>query len=102
MVKVSKEKKFQYNLKYKFGITPDEYYSILKSQHNKCAVCGKLQDKEKRHFACDHNHKTGCIRGLLCNYCNSRLLRYLRDDKNRAKGLVKYLQRAFQDDTQWV
>lgn len=99
--KISKEKSFQYKLKSRYGITPTQYFNMLLRQKGCCAICGKGADEEKRHFAVDHNHKSGFIRGILCNYCNSRLMRYLRDNKRRADGLVSYLTKALRDDYGW-
>ena len=96
------EENFKYNLKARYNITPEQYYSTLEEQKNKCAICGKNQEDEKKRFAVDHNHKTGFIRGLLCTYCNSRLMKYIRDDKNRAKGLAYYLLGAIEDDVGWA
>ncbi len=42
-------------------------------QDNKCAICKKTVEENKRNLAVDHNHITGKIRGLLCNTCNSAL-----------------------------
>lgn len=80
-------------LKKKYGISLKQYSHMLKQQRYKCAICGKSQKNEKRNFAVDHCHKTGIVRGILCNYCNSRLLKYLGDDLVRAKGLMEYLKR---------
>ena len=79
-------------LKKKYGISLKQYNKMLKAQKYRCAICGKHQDDEVRNFAVDHSHRTGQIRGLLCNYDNSRLMKYLRDNRKRAKGLVMYLQ----------
>ena len=80
-------------LKKKYGISLKQYNYMLKKQGGKCAICGKPQKDESRNFAIDHCHKTGIIRGILCNFCNSRLLKHLGDDIPRAKGLVEYLQK---------
>ena len=95
------EENFKYNLKARYNITPEKYYEVLADQQNKCAICGKDQKDEKRRFAVDHNHKTEFIRGLLCNYCNSKLMMFIRDDKNRAMGLAEYLDGAIRWDIQW-
>ena len=92
-------KKVKYNrdkyLQCTYGITLKEYKALLKAQRYKCAICSKKQKDCKQHLDVDHSHKTGKVRGLLCRYCNSRLLKYLRDDKKRAKGLVKYLNKYY-------
>ena len=70
-------------------------------QKGKCGICKRHQRKFKKRLSVDHNHKTGFIRGLLCHYCNSKLLRYLRDDRIKATGLVSYLQEALEKDEEW-
>lgn len=97
-----KQKRQDYNLRNRYGITLAQYKKIHKSQRGRCAICNRHQRHFKKKFSVDHNHKTGKIRGLLCHYCNSKLLRYLRDDKNKAEGLVKYLTRALNNDTEWT
>ena len=103
--KKNKEKhrinQWKYHLLKTYGITVEERENILKSQGYKCAICGKLQEDEKKRFAIDHNHKTKHIRGVLCGYCNGSLLRYLRDNKNRAIGLIRYLTKAIAEDKKW-
>ena len=57
--------------------------AIKKAQGNKCALCGgdfneaklvgagrKKKLEPKLRATLDHNHKTGVIRGVLCNHCN--------------------------------
>jgi len=39
----------------------------------------------------DHNHETGKVRGLLCNYCN-RLIGAIESDVGRAKAATVYLE----------
>lgn len=80
-------------LQKKYGISLKQYNSMLKRQKCRCAICGKHQDDAIRNFSVDHCHRTGIVRGLLCIYCNSRILKYLGDDIPRAKGLIKYLQK---------
>lgn len=64
------EKTMDTNLKSKYGITRNEYLKILESQDFKCAICGKPQSEHSRNFALDHNHKSGKIRGIVCDGCN--------------------------------
>ena len=52
-------------------LTTEQYDGLLKKQNNKCAVC---LCSSKKTLAVDHCHDTGRIRGLLCDYCNRRLL----------------------------
>ncbi len=52
----------------RYGITISQYEQMIKDQNNKCSICGK--EPTKRQLSVDHDHKTGKIRGLLCNNCN--------------------------------
>lgn len=52
---------------------PDaEYDRMLKRQGGRCGGCGAVP-RTKR-LAVDHNHKTGRVRGLLCDSCNHDIL----------------------------
>lgn len=63
----------------KYNEIPQVRETIKTSQGNKCALCGgsftdaKLVGKKlvpKLRPTLDHDHKTGFIRGVLCNNCN--------------------------------
>lgn len=58
-------------LRNRFGITQDDYLSMLEKQNGKCAICGMaVEEYNQKHFHIDHDHNTGKIRGLLCFRCN--------------------------------
>lgn len=63
-------------LKRDYGITLDEYNSMLEKQNNKCAICEteepiKVKSGRNRKLAVDHCHNSGKVRGLLCAHCNT-------------------------------
>jgi hypothetical protein len=77
------------HLKRKYGITLKEYNDILKSQNGQCKLClGPPTGKGNLHV--DHDHKTGRIRGLLCNTCNAGLGNF-KDDLNLLYKAIEYL-----------
>lgn len=53
----------------RYGIDREEYDSALKRQLGLCAICGNVNNSNRR-LAIDHNHVTGQFRGLLCTNCN--------------------------------
>ncbi len=55
-----------------FNLTEEEWERISRYQQAVCYICGKKQKSGKR-LACDHNHRSGLIRGHLDSQCN-RLL----------------------------
>lgn len=62
------------NLKRYYGITLEQYDELLEKQEHKCVICDRHEDEFKTRLCVDHNHSTGEIRGLLCNYCNHRVI----------------------------
>lgn len=83
-------------LKRTHGITTEQYEHMLMLQNNGCAICGKEEDtflpRYNRHkmLAVDHDHKTGRIRGLLCENCN-RALGLFKDDEDLLLEAINYL-----------
>ena len=51
----------------------------------KCAICGSTD-----RLVPDHDHKTGAVRGILCNTCN-RVLGFAGDDIKRLRNAIVYL-----------
>jgi len=77
------------NLKHKFGMTLADYDSMLDQQGGICAICSSEEPKGKR-FSVDHNHKTGEVRGLLCNPCNVAI-GLLKDSPDVLESAKEYL-----------
>jgi len=71
---MSKKSPREYHLQRKYGINLSDYARILKSQKGNCAVCKRPASVFKVNLAVDHDHKTGEIFGLLCTYCNRRVI----------------------------
>jgi Zn finger protein HypA/HybF involved in hydrogenase expression len=80
----------------RYKITYVEVMKLFDIQKGKCAICFKVLDKPgeghpllRANMACvDHNHKTGLVRGILCNRCNTKLGAFNEDELNR---LIKYI-----------
>ena len=71
----------------RYAITIEEYEQIFEQQKGVCAICGG-NNLDNRRLSVDHNHKTGIIRGLLCNSCNRKLGWY----EILKNNIEKYLQ----------
>ena len=96
-----KEKRKDYNLRKRYGIDLKEYKRMLRSQKYRCLVCGKHTKECKYGLCVDHNHRTGHIRGLLCTYCNRRIIGRMGDDRKRMEGLVVYISKQLREDKAW-
>lgn len=77
------------HLKRKYNITIDDYNRMVKQQKGKCKICKSFPDRPS--FDIDHNHKTGQIRGLLCQKCNRGLGHFNHNPKILRKA-AKYLE----------
>ena len=69
----------------------ENYPYMLLQQDNRCLICNITEEAYGRKFCIDHDHKTGLVRGLLCNNCNSGI-GFLRDDTNILLSAIKYLK----------
>jgi hypothetical protein len=72
----------------KYGISPDQYEALLHSQNGVCAICQR--EHKRRRLNIDHCHKTGAVRGLLCDRCNLAI-GLLRDQREVIARVLEYL-----------
>jgi hypothetical protein len=79
-------------LKYRFGITVEQYDEMFNEQKGRCAGCNKHQSELIKRLYVDHNHQTGNIRGLLCGNCNLALGN-AKDDVIILTKLIEYLKK---------
>lgn len=87
------ERARDYNRKYHYGLSSEEFTEILTAQDGKCAICGTT-DWPGRHNKphVDHCHETGLVRGVLCTNCNSGLGQF-RDRTDLLEAAIAYLRR---------
>jgi hypothetical protein len=94
----SKRKHSQLKSKLKpFGFTVEDYESESWNQGHVCAICGQPETDTHtgtlRRLAVDHDHKTGCYRGLLCGKCNKGIGLF-RDNVAILKQAIQYLEKV--------
>ena len=82
------EKRRAKKLKEKYGMSVAQYNQLLEEQQGKCVIC----KKDNVILGVDHNHKTGNIRGLLCNSCNIGL-GHFHDNQNLLQEAIQYLKK---------
>ena len=79
-----------YTLRYRHGITPEEYDQKSVEQGDVCAICKGVNHGRK--LSVDHNHLTGENRGLLCVNCNAGIGNF-RERADLLYAAVQYLGR---------
>lgn len=72
----------------KYGLTEIELKDLLEQQDNKCSICNIYTED----FHVDHDHKTGKLRGLLCENCNHGLGKF-KDNIQILQNAIQYLSR---------
>lgn len=75
----------------KYGITLEEYESMWIGQGSCCKICKTTQNSKGKSFAVDHCHKTGAVRGILCDNCN-HILGKAKDDYTILDAASDYLK----------
>lgn len=90
------ERRLNTCMKWKFGITIEDYKRMSQEQNGVCAICGKpetILDPRRgilKRLVIDHDHDTGKIRGLLCHNCNSGI-GMLQDKQEIVQKAADYL-----------
>lgn len=92
------ENRRRWNLQKVYGLTVVQYNALLAKQGGVCAICGDDEPnahgrtRKKFRLSVDHCHKTGAVRGLLCQKCN-RAIGLLDDDPIVMRKAISYLLR---------
>lgn len=69
-----------------YGLTREKYDKLLELQCGYCAICC---DREAKYV--DHDHKTGEVRGILCQPCNTAI-GMMREDVRLFLSAMNYLE----------
>jgi len=78
----------------RYGIEIPDYESLVLLHENRCAICDRTPSGApgaKGQLCLDHNHRTGQVRGLLCDNCNKGL-GLLQDDPALLEKAAGYLR----------
>lgn len=94
----------------RYGLTLEEWLAILERQGGVCAVCKKIPPNQR--LCTDHLHvpkwkklppekRKLYVRGLLCAYCNLRLLRkgWTLEKLENAVDYVKLFEQRLKEAT---
>lgn len=87
-----------YEYERKYGITIEQYNSLVEQQSGKCAICQRVPNhtlnnglKSSKLFV-DHDKNTNHVRGLLCQTCNIGI-GMLEHSIDFLKAAIKYLEK---------
>jgi hypothetical protein len=87
-----KQRERDLRLTRKYGLNNDEYQRLAAIQNHRCAICGTDDSghPSSSDLIVDHDHITGCVRGLLCSSCNVAI-GHFRDNVSLLLGAIGYL-----------
>lgn len=84
------------SLRQRFGLTLADYDAMAVSQGHVCAICGNAETSTRRgqvkNLAVDHDHRTGAVRALLCQRCNTAIGAF-EDSEQLLFAAIDYLRR---------
>ena len=81
-------------LKNKFGMTLEDYDRLFEAQGGVCAICKSPHSghRKVRDLIIEHDHTTGRVRGLTCQFCNHGLAGF-KDNIDNLKAAILYLEK---------
>lgn len=74
-----------------WGISEQQFDTMLNSQNGTCAICDKTMSSPFKSLCIDHDHITGTFRGILCDSHN-RALGLLGDSIENLKKCIRYIR----------
>jgi hypothetical protein len=84
-------------LKNRYDLTLKEYEELFNIQCGVCIICHKPPTVQKPFLVVDHDHKTGKVRGLLCDNCNLALGLF-GDSAANLQAAARYLNTSHAED----
>lgn len=87
------EKRRAQKLRQDYGLTPEQFDSMLRAQGGVCAIC----QESTTDYCIDHCHVTGRVRGILCRPCNVGIGQF-RDDAKLLLDAADYVEAHARDD----
>ena len=88
-----------WNLWRHYGVSHLDVQALYERQGGRCAICGCGEEDSiyggkqggTQRFGVDHCHRTGRVRALLCNRCNTAVAR-VKEDPDLCRRLIDYLE----------
>lgn len=71
----------------RYNLLPEQEKELKEKNNGICPICNK-----RKASAIDHDHKTGKVRGYICNKCNLGL--HYIEDEELSKNMNEYLKEA--------
>lgn len=79
--------------KSRYALTDEQFDQMLISQGGRCTICGTAKwPHEGPHV--DHDKKTGIVRGILCQACNTGIGK-LKHDTTILQSAINYLLKSY-------
>lgn len=90
----NRKKRQGYWLKFNYGITIEQFDSMIINQNGLCLLC---LEQLTATLVVDHNHETKIVRGILCSSCNHCLKGFEKPEEWQVRAR-DYLANTEKDD----
>ena len=75
-------------LRFLYKLSLEQFDAMMAAQDSKCLICSKGPSLRHRKLNVDHCHRTGVVRGLLCDRCNG-VLGWIENDAERFENAMR-------------
>lgn len=89
-----RDKRWATRLLKEYGVSAEQYNTILETQGGVCAICGAAPHGKRKRLAVDHDHNTGRVRGLICGRCNVAI-GMSGDSPETLRAAAAYIERSY-------
>lgn len=86
----NKYRRFLNHIRLNYSLSQSDFELLFESQKKCCAICKKPLGFFQGKLHIDHCHKTGNVRGILCNKCNAGL-GFFQDKISSLANAITYL-----------
>lgn len=77
----------------RFGLTVEQYDSLLADQNMRCAICRSPQPGGRAGWHVDFHEPSGEVKGLLCHWCRAGI-GAMRESVSVLQLAIRYLKRT--------
>lgn len=77
-----------HHIKTKYGLTREQYESMVKKQKGRCKICREIMNR----ICIDHNHENNDVRDLLCSHCNTAI-GLIKESISTAESMIAYFKK---------
>ena len=84
-------RKLKSDLSRRYNISVAVYEALMEGCDRRCMICRRTEEECGTTLCIDHDHDTGKIKGVCCDFCN-RGLGMFRDNPELLRRAAEYIE----------